>query len=303
MNKLDGSVAVSLWRGLEIREGENRLVAEVTDANGITIETLERTVHYSITLMRASLIREKSVLVADGVTRPVIAVRLTDRDASRSAWTDGRLQRPRALLSRGRSRRAAGAPACGSRTRAAGVEDGWRRRHRLCRTRADHRVGDGDGIHLRDDKVTRKQTIETASIPAIAHGPSSSCRGTLGYNTLGDRMEPVAETLDDLNADARLALYAKGRVRGKWLMTLAYDSDKDKNDARFGGVIDPRAYYTIYADRNETRYDAASVRALSPPRAPPILCHVRRYRDRHFGTRTRPLSARAERRQGRISRP
>src|SRR3546814_13138408 len=30
--------------------------------------------------MRATLIRERSVLVADGVTRPVIAVRLTDRD-------------------------------------------------------------------------------------------------------------------------------------------------------------------------------------------------------------------------------
>src|SRR3546814_16720999 len=45
-------------------------------------------------------------------------------------------------------------------------------------------------------------------------------------------------------------------------MTLAYDSDKDQDDARFGGVIDPRAYYTIYADHNETRYDAASVRKL-----------------------------------------
>jgi len=75
-------------------------------------------------------------------------------------------------------------------------------------------------------------------------------------------MEDVAESLDDLNADARLALYAKGRIRGKWLMTLAYDSDKEADDARFGGVIDPRAYYTIYADRNETRYDAASVRKL-----------------------------------------
>src|SRR3546814_6979940 len=30
----DGGVAVSLWRGLEIREGENLLVAEATDANG-----------------------------------------------------------------------------------------------------------------------------------------------------------------------------------------------------------------------------------------------------------------------------
>src|SRR3546814_19240046 len=30
--------------------------------------------------MPATLIRERSVLVADGITRPVIAVRLTDRD-------------------------------------------------------------------------------------------------------------------------------------------------------------------------------------------------------------------------------
>ena len=45
-------------------------------------------------------------------------------------------------------------------------------------------------------------------------------------------------------------------------MTLAYDSDKRESETRFGGVIDPTAYYTIYADRSERRYDAASVRRL-----------------------------------------
>jgi hypothetical protein len=43
-------------------------------------------------------------------------------------------------------------------------------------------------------------------------------------------------------------------------MTLAYDSDRKKDDSRFGGVIDPSAYYTVYADRSERRYDAASIR-------------------------------------------
>ena len=261
----DGSVAVSLWRGLEIREGENRLVAEVTDANGITIETLERTVHYSITPMRASLIREKSVLVADGVTRPVIAVRLTDRDGKPiRAGLTGDFSVPAPYYP------AVEADAQQAR-QLAGLE----------RAQPVWKIDGDDGIAyvelepttasgtlameftFRDDKVTREQTIETwldpGNRPWTVVGFAA---GTLGYNTLGDRMEPVAETLDDLNADARLALYAKGRVRGKWLMTLAYDSDKDKNDARFGGVIDPRAYYTIYADRNETRYDAASVRKL-----------------------------------------
>lgn len=261
----DGSVAVSLWRGLEIREGENRLVAEVKDANGATVETLERSVHYSITPMRASLIREKSVLVADGVTRPVIAVRLTDRDGKPvRAGLTGDFAVPAPYY-----------PAIEADAQQARQLAGLERAQPVWKIDGD------DGIayielepttasgtlsmdfNFRDDKVTRKQTIETwldpGNRPWTVVGFAA---GTLGYNTLDDRMEPVAETTDDLNADARLALYAKGRVRGKWLMTLAYDSDKDKDDARFGGVIDPRAYYTIYADRNETRYDAASVRKL-----------------------------------------
>jgi uncharacterized repeat protein (TIGR01451 family) len=261
----DGAVAVSLWRGIEIREGENRLVAEVKDANGVTLETLERIIHYSITPMRATLIRKRSVLVADGVTRPLIAVRLTDRDGKPiRAGLTGDFSVPAPYY-----------PAVEADAQQARQLSG------LDRAPPVWKVDGDDGIAyielepttasgtlamdftFRDDKVTRKQTIETWLDPGDRPWTVVGfAAGTLGYNTLDDRMEPVAERLDDLNADARLALYAKGRVLGKWLMTLAYDSDKDKDDARFGGVIDPRAYYTIYADRNETRYDAASVRKL-----------------------------------------
>ncbi|WP_374524988.1 hypothetical protein [Sphingopyxis sp.] len=261
----DGLVAISLWRGIEIREGDNRLVATVTDANGAVVQTLERSVHYAIAPMRATLLREKSVLVADGVTRPVIAVRLTDRDG-----------RPvRAGLTGDFAVPAPYYPAVETDAQQARQLAGLERAQPVWHVNGD------DGIAyielepttasgtltmdfaFRDDKVIRKQTIETWLDPGDRPWTVVGfAAGTIGYNTLDDRMEPVAETLDDLNADARLALYAKGRVRGKWLMTLAYDSDKDKDDARFGGVIDPRAYYTIYADRNETRYDAASVRKL-----------------------------------------
>lgn len=261
----DGLLAVSLWRGLEIREGENRLVAVVKDENGGVIETIERSVHYSITPMRATLIREKSVLIADGVTRPVIAVRLTDRDGKPiRAGLTGDFSVPAPYYP------AVEADAQQAR-QLAGLE----------RAQPVWRIDGDDGIayielepttasgtlsmdfNFRDDKIERRQTIETWLDPGDRPWTVVGfAAGTLGYNTLDDRMEPVADTLDDLNADARLALYAKGRVQGKWLMTLAYDSDKDKDDARFGGVIDPRAYYTIYADRNETRYDAASVRKL-----------------------------------------
>ncbi|MGB5485111.1 MAG: hypothetical protein WBM93_11500, partial [Parasphingorhabdus sp.] len=86
--------------------------------------------------------------------------------------------------------------------------------------------------------------------------------GTLGFNTLDERLEDLVEDDDNINVDGRIALYAKGRVTGKWLMTLAYDTDKEEDETRFQGVIDPRRYYTVYADRSEQRYDAASVRRL-----------------------------------------
>lgn len=259
----DGSVAVSLWRGLEIREGDNRLIADVKDVNGVIIETLERNVHYSITPMRAALVRERSVLVADGVTRPVIAVRLTDRDGKpvRSGLT-GDFSVPAPYY-----------PAVEADAQQARQLAGLERAQPIWKIDGDDGIATIElepttasgtlamDFIFRDDKIERKQTIETWLDPGDRPWTVVGfAAGTLGYNTLDDRMESTAETLDDLNADARLALYAKGRVRGKWLMTLAYDSDRDKDDARFGGVIDPRAYYTIYADRNETRYDAASVR-------------------------------------------
>ena len=80
--------------------------------------------------------------------------------------------------------------------------------------------------------------------------------GTLGYNRLQGKVEELGEEGDKTLTDGRVALYAKGRIRGKWLMTLAYDSDKKEDETRFGGVIDPQAYYTSIR-RTERRYDAA----------------------------------------------
>lgn len=263
--KSPAGFAVSSWRGIELNEGNNALVATVRNADGSVAETLTRSVHYSITPMRAELLREKSVLVADGVTRPVIAVRLTDRQGRpiRHGLT-GDFAVPAPYY-----------PAMEADAQQARALSGLERARPIWKVEGD------DGIAyielepttasgtlsidftFRDEKVQRKQTIETWMDPGQRPWTVVGfAAGTVGYNTLDDRMEPVAEELDDLNTDARLALYAKGRVQGKWLLTLAYDSDKEKDDARFGGVIDPRAYYTIYADRNETRYDAATVRKL-----------------------------------------
>jgi hypothetical protein len=94
--------------------------------------------------------------------------------------------------------------------------------------------------------------------------------GTAGYNALsGDMQALSARDVDDkAYADGELRLYAKGRVPGQCLLTLAVDLDDEKARGRTGpsddrhaslnGVIDPDAFYTLYGDGTAQRSDAPS---------------------------------------------
>lgn len=71
----------------------------------------------------------------------------------------------------------------------------------------------------------------------------------------------AAGASDDLWQNGRVAFFAKGQVRGDWLLTMAYDSNKEGTNA-FGGVINPTQFYTLYSDASDPRYDAASKKKL-----------------------------------------
>jgi len=91
--------------------------------------------------------------------------------------------------------------------------------------------------------------------------------GTVGYNTLSGNMENLtnAGTDDKLYKDSRLAFFAKGQIKGKWLLTMAYDSAKTKGNTRTDGLfqtINPETYYTLYGDASQQQYDAASAKNL-----------------------------------------
>jgi hypothetical protein len=260
-----GTAAVSVWRAIPVEGRQTELSAEVRNADGSLAQTLRRTVRYGASPMRAELLREQSVLVADGVTRPVLAVRLTDRDGRpvRHGLT-GDFEVPAPYYP------AVEADAQQAR-QLAGLE----------RARPFWRVHGESGIayielepttasgtislrfDFRDGEAQREQRIEAWLDPGQRPWTIVGlAEGTLGYNRLQGKVEDLGKSDAKRLTDGRLALYAKGRIRGKWLMTLAYDSDKKEDETRFGGIIDPDAYYTVYADRSERRYDAASVRKL-----------------------------------------
>jgi uncharacterized repeat protein (TIGR01451 family) len=90
--------------------------------------------------------------------------------------------------------------------------------------------------------------------------------GTAGYNTLSGHMENLqgAGVDDKLFENDRVAFYAKGTVKGEWLMTAAYDSAKSSGSTGNGlfQTIDPNTYYTLYGDGSNQQYDAASTKKL-----------------------------------------
>jgi hypothetical protein len=83
--------------------------------------------------------------------------------------------------------------------------------------------------------------------------------GTLGYNDVSGNLQTFRDNDldDDTYTEGRTAFYAKGLVQGQWLLTAAYDTDKDTGD-RLKEQIDPNRFYTLYGDGTEQRYDAQS---------------------------------------------
>jgi uncharacterized repeat protein (TIGR01451 family) len=261
----DGTMAVSLWRGVPLVEGTNLLVATITNGRGDVVAEVKREIAYANTPARATLVAEASHLTADGLSSPVVAVRFTDRlghPVRPGSMGTFEIAEPYAIAQDPDSdQRLAGEGARGATWRVIGA----------------------DGVAL----IALAPTTQAGSallrftLPGLSEAAPAEVRawlsaarqdwivvgfaaGTAGYNTLSRHAAPLArKDRDATMADGQLAFYAKGRVRGSWLLTLSYDNKRTPEESRgLTGAIDPDRYYTVYGDGSGQAYDAASQRKL-----------------------------------------
>lgn len=261
-----GFFAVSLWRNIPLLNERTLLRAEIVGHDGETVTQLDRPVYFTNAAARVALVPDQSRLVADGRTRPVVAIRVYDRSG-----------RP---LREGVS---------GEFT----VNQPYQSADQLARQQADQltrrgfssarwTVADATGLALIELAPTmtsgalrmafrfdergrsREQQLETWMAPGnfdwTVVGLAEAAIGTGSAAGAGSGAAGGASVgrAGDLGNDARIAFYARGPVADGLSLTVAYDSAKQAGDQPVMGAINPRAYYTVYADNSLRQFDAAS---------------------------------------------
>ena len=255
---------LSRWRGVDLLDGDNRLVAIVRNQDGSVATTLTETISYVTTIARAIALPGQSELIADGRTVPTLAIRLED-EAGRAVHK-GRIARvdiesPYRMF---------------DETGERAVEELQDEIIAPLSARQDITVG-RDGIlrlrlepTLQTGKVTAIVTLDNGrKVPVYMYLEPEKrdwilvglAEGSAAWEKVkGNSITTVPDDKDDIVTDGRVAFFAKGLIKGDWLATIAVDTDESRGnrDGDFSSEIDPNAYYTLYGDRSYQDFEAVS---------------------------------------------
>ncbi len=221
----DKTVALSRWRGVALTDGANKFAARILDADGKVVWQDTRTIHYGDGAVRAELDTAASKLIADGRTNPVIALRMYDQY--------GKFARPGTIT----------AFTVDSPYRSMFEVDQLDDNQILSNGSRQPQVSVGENglalIELEPTTVAGNALIHVrfnerqSDEYKVWLAPSARdwilvgvAEDTVAYNTISGNMETAAAANreEGLEQDGRVAFFAKGRIKGDFLLTLAYDS-------------------------------------------------------------------------------
>ncbi len=261
-----GTVARSYWQGVHLSNGNNRFDFIIKDKAGNVIKTMTRNIVFAGIPVRAELDEEHSRLVADGRNVPVVAIRVYDQDGnfarpgSRGKFTLSDPYLPQQLVEALRV------------NRLSGLRNKQKPEYVVGQNGIAYIVLEPTTITGRLDielpfSGRKRSRIETWIQPEVRDWIMVGlAEGTAGYNAVSGNQQALAagDVNDAFYSEGKIAFYAKGKVKGDWLLTTSYDTSKQTiaGDNRVNQLIDPNTYYTIYGDNSRQRYDASSAEKL-----------------------------------------
>lgn len=256
-----GKWAISQWRGVQLLTDRTVLEARIINSFGEVSKTFTRDVFFTRTPAKVEFLPDLSTLVADGRTRPVVAIRVLDRnnrplrEGISGNFTLNAPYQSAEQIDRQQLNQLTGTTPIAARWVIEGSEG-------IAKIALAPTMVSGSlrlDFAFDDGAITRRQELEAWIQPGdIEWTIIGLVEGTAGARSVAENMERAGHFDSDLGDDARVALYAKGRVLGKYLLTLAYDSARQREDQRVLGAIDPAAYYTVFGDASARQFDAAS---------------------------------------------
>lgn len=248
----NGTMQVIYYKGVDLKPDSNIITATIKDKKGKVVAKSSRSVFVETHApMKVELLPKYSYLVADEKHSPILAVKFTG--ATGHPLRGGLV----------------GAYTTDSRHAPATMNNG-----------SGQYTIDSDGVAYIDLKPTgmsgkvklqfKLRDGTTASVVArLKPHPRDwilvgYAEGTVGYRTLSGNSVSLANNGVDqsLYTRGRMAFFAKGRIKGDWLLTMAYDTGKRAGDKKLFDSIDPDAYYTIYNDATKQGNEAQSTKKL-----------------------------------------
>jgi len=251
---------LSRWDNVALRPGDNLIEVRYLDGRDRELDRQSTRVHFSGPPRRAELAVDASRLVADGVTTPVVAVRLFD-EAGHPArpGTAGEFQidQPYRVQDPGRQL----TPMAGAHSQQ--TVDRYLVRHDgLAYVQLEPTSEAGEVVLRFPFDSLREQVVRARLVPQVRDWVLVGlAEGSLGGAAL-DATDPADRELDASgSAGGRAAFYARGPVAEDWIVTAAYDSDRPRQE-RLGRQLDPGQFYTLYGDGSEQRFDGDSQSGL-----------------------------------------
>ena len=239
-----GKMQIAYFKGIDLYEGLNSFKAVIKKGKKV-VATITRDIYLESGAPQSfEVIKEQSSLIADGKSEIVVALKLKGKSGHPlraglvGSFETDKDHQP-AITLNGKGRYEVGSNGIAyikikPTTKAKGLK-----------------------LKFKDKTLDIKLTMKPRDWIVVGFAS-----GSVGYKTLSGNMEALdkKDIKKGFYVDKRVAFFAKGRVLGKWLLTIAYDSGK--RDRELFDRIDKDRYYTVYEDASTQGNDAPSIKKL-----------------------------------------